>query len=213
MFLLIGNAVWREAAAAKTSPDRSWQSLKNRFWTNIVPNIHKYKLISENHRNLIIRICNKRSSRTDDNESADSVSCSNPYLNFLREEEGKQQQSRPRKRTDSRESPESDELSSSELSTLLSANRRSKYTAEEDKAIVAYVRKRMGWSKRTGKQIHLRGQQFWSEMRKWTKHERTGQSLRERFMKRILPNLNDLMPDEPEVCDAIRKVAAFAESQ
>ena len=210
---LKGNAIWREAAECKTPPDRSWQSLKNRFQTQIVPNIHKYKLLKEEHRNLILRNWDKTSSRTGDQDDESIASTSgagqDPYLCFLRDLEQKQKQVRRRSRTDSRESPESDGTSSS---TSSAGDQRCKYTSAEDDAIICYILKRIGWSKRTGDLIRLRGMQFWDAMCKDTKNERSSQSLRERFLKRILPNLNNLLPDQPGKAAAILKHAASSKS-
>lgn len=211
---LKGNAVWREAAERKTEPERSWQSLKNRFWTNIVPNIDKYKLVNEEHRLLIRRVCYRSSDKTGDGDAESVASTSrssgitslDPYLCFLRDLEQRQSRQRRRSRANSRQSPDSD-VTSSSASSAGEQDQRRQYTAAEDDAIISYILKRIAWTKKTGDQIHLRGRQFWDLMCKATRNIRSAQSLRERFLKRILPHLNDLMSDRPAEAAAIQEHA------
>ena len=52
-----GRAFWQEAESSCASGHtRSWQSLKNRFFKNIVPSIDSFAFVSESTRRLIARL-------------------------------------------------------------------------------------------------------------------------------------------------------------
>jgi hypothetical protein len=224
---LKGNKIWREAADQKTDPpQRTWQSLKNRFFQNILPHVRKdqYRLLSEEHRNLILSCCAGDDDEDGDRESdtqqsgdshVPSGTSDNPYLSFLRDMEKKQRSSRRRVRSHSpAESSSSTSAADADPDpdvTVINQNadapNRRNFTDDEDKAIISYILKRIAWSRKTGDVIQLRGMLFWTTMHKVTGNCRTAHSLRERFLKRILPNLKKYLHIEPVDAEAIRKHA------
>lgn len=216
-----GNQIWKEAAEQKTDPVRSWQSLRNRFFKNIVPNISKYNLLTDAQRQLVLHSCRRSESCGDDEDFVDmklvssrssgSASRSNdPYLCFLRQMEQRDQSIRRRICHNSDQNTVSDGSGSSSSASDTGASVR--YSAAEDQVIVQYIVKRIVWSRQTGAQIRLRGLLFWSEMHKSIRISRSAQSLRERFLKRILSRMSDMLPHQPEHAAAIQKLAASSTS-
>lgn len=203
--LVKGNSVWKEAADWKSDPVRSWQSLRNRFWKNIVPNIRKYQHLTQEQQQQVLHFCSTGNEDQRDRQrvrsrSPGSATRSNdPYLCFLRHLEQKQQS--VRRRSDSRPDPDTGSESSA-------SDTGRRYSAAEDETIIQYIVKRIEWSKRTGQVIRLRGSQFWQEMSVASRINRSPQSLRERFLKRILPQVSDMLSHQPELADQIQKLAS-----
>lgn len=213
-----GNAVWKEAAERKRDPVRSWQSLRNRFFKNIVPNICHYNLLTETQRQQVLSACRRPESGDQDhrvdNKSVSSrfsgsASRSNdPYLCFLRQMEQKDRADRHRNRRFLNSDADTVSGGSGSSSSADDTGVSRWYSAAEDQSIVQYIVKRIVWSRQTGDQIRLRGLRFWSEMRASTGSSRSAQSLRERFLKRILSHVSDMLPHQPEHSATIQKLAA-----
>lgn len=137
---LKGNALWKDAENNDTLPQRSWQSMKERFRKYIIGNIDTFD-INKEHKEKIKKYYFEES--------------------YSKPKEIRQQ-----------------------INTTFSKTRV--YTTEEDMEILNRVIRRNGFDL-------VKGNSFWYDMeadlKKKKKCDRTWQSLKERYNKRIVPNL------------------------
>lgn len=145
--LLKGNKLWMQMEEDNVVPNRTWQSLKDRFRRHILEHIVDYRLHPKYRMNLIDAM--KPGPTKTHDESPEDTS--------------QQTETHPNK----------------------TASRGAPYTKVEDMAIVSYILNPLS-SVTTG----IKGNVLWQELEKSDKVPgRTWQGLKERFMKRILPNL------------------------